>query len=327
MGIFKAVGASPWRRRRLAILMYHGVSIDDEHEWDPRLFLSPQRFRDSLDVIRDAGCRVLPLREATQRMYAGDLPPRSVALTFDDGNFDFSACAVPVMREYGYPATVFVTTYYSGRPYPVFNPALSYLMWKGRGRKISPLGLADGNDPIATDNAEGRRTSWYRIARYTRQNDLSGEQKNALLVTLAERLGIDFAGLVASRKLSLMSPEELAALPHDLVDVQLHTHRHRTPRRGSRFLAEVADNRQSLHAALGNGRRFDHLCYPSGEYRLEHLDLMEEAGVELALTCERGLASPATNAMLLPRIGLTNGFAPVVLHGWLSGANGLVSAG
>lgn len=324
-GVFRAVGATPWRRRRLAILMYHGVSIDDEHEWDPRLFVSPDRFRRSLEVIHDSGCRVMPLREAAERMYARDLPPRSVALTADDGNFDFGERAVPILEEFGYPTSLFVTTYYSGRPYPVFNPTLRYLLWKGRGRKASPAGLADGNDPISTDGTEHRRASCRRIRKFAARNDLSGEQKNGLLATLAERLGIDYGAFVASRKLSLLSPEELAALPRQLIDVQLHTHRHRTPRRAPRMIAEIEENRTSLRAALGNGRPFDHLCYPSGEYWLDHLDSMPEVGVELGVTCELGLASPDSHTLLLPRIGITNGFSPVVLEGWLSGTNGLVS--
>ncbi|MDH3223056.1 MAG: hypothetical protein OEO23_05005, partial [Gemmatimonadota bacterium] len=39
-GGFDASAGSFWRRQRLAILCYHGISLDDEHHWDPALFVS-----------------------------------------------------------------------------------------------------------------------------------------------------------------------------------------------------------------------------------------------------------------------------------------------
>jgi len=91
-----------WRRNRLLILGYHGVALDDEHHWDPELYMTAAVLCRRLELIRDAGCRVLPLDDAVRRLYAGDLPPRSVALTFDDGGYDFYARAFPIVEAFGY---------------------------------------------------------------------------------------------------------------------------------------------------------------------------------------------------------------------------------
>ena len=45
LGGLKWVGASGWRRQRLLILCYHGVSLQDEHEWAPELFVTPAFLR------------------------------------------------------------------------------------------------------------------------------------------------------------------------------------------------------------------------------------------------------------------------------------------
>ena len=97
---------------------------------NPELYSSPDCFRNSLEVIRRANCEVLPLGQAVDRLYHGNLPSRAVALTFDDGNLDFAIRVVPELAEIGYPATVFVSTYYSDFQRPVFNTALGYLLWK-----------------------------------------------------------------------------------------------------------------------------------------------------------------------------------------------------
>ena len=88
-GAFRLAGGSRWRRRQLLILAYHGVSLDDEHLWEGALYLSPETFRSRMRALKSFGAAVLPLGEAVERLYAGDLPDRAVALTFDDGAYDF----------------------------------------------------------------------------------------------------------------------------------------------------------------------------------------------------------------------------------------------
>ena len=102
-GVFSLVQNSKWRRGRLLILAYHGIAIDDEHRWKPALFLHPEYFHDRLRLIEKAGCTVLPLGEALRRLYANDLPERSVALTFDDGTYDFYQHALPDPERVRFP--------------------------------------------------------------------------------------------------------------------------------------------------------------------------------------------------------------------------------
>ena len=56
--------------------------------------------------------RILPLREATEKLWAGRLPARALCITFDDGYRDNAIHALPVLTEYHAPATFFVTTCY-----------------------------------------------------------------------------------------------------------------------------------------------------------------------------------------------------------------------
>jgi len=85
VGLFRLLRNSRWRGSQLLILCYHGISMDDEHEWAPGLYMTPETFAARLDQLRRSECTVLPLDEAVHRLYDGTLPPRSVALTFDDG--------------------------------------------------------------------------------------------------------------------------------------------------------------------------------------------------------------------------------------------------
>jgi hypothetical protein len=109
-GLVARVGLDAWRRSRLLILCYHGVSAHDEHEWDPLLYVSTATFERRLALIRRHGCTVLSLDDAVRRLYARDLPARSVVFTFDDGYHDFRLRAWPALQRYSFPATVYLTT-------------------------------------------------------------------------------------------------------------------------------------------------------------------------------------------------------------------------
>ena len=54
-GAFRSIRDSRWRGRRLLILGYHGVALEDEHEWDSALYISQPRLESQLLTLRSAG--------------------------------------------------------------------------------------------------------------------------------------------------------------------------------------------------------------------------------------------------------------------------------
>src|ERR1700736_1802313 len=148
-GVFRLVANSRWRQQRLLILCYHGTSLEDEHLWRPGLYMHPEKLEQRLELLRKGFYSVLPLDEALQRLRAGTLPRRSVVITFDDGTHDFYQQAFPRLRSYGFPATVYQTTYYTSCERPIFNLVCSYMLWKRRGEVIAnaaEIGLKESLD-------------------------------------------------------------------------------------------------------------------------------------------------------------------------------------
>jgi peptidoglycan/xylan/chitin deacetylase (PgdA/CDA1 family) len=316
-GVSALAGASRWRRSRLLVLCYHGISIGDEHEALPELYMPPELFGRRLEHLRRRDCRILPLGEALGRLREGTLPPRSVALTFDDGTQDFARRAVPLLREYRAPATVYVATYYAGRRQPIFDTALSYLLWRGRTSGADVSDLVPGAPALPLDSGAARERARDALHRWTRSAGLSADAKDALLRCVAERVGVDFDALVASGMFQVMSPEQVRALPRDLASVQLHTHRHRVPATRAAFAREIADNRRHL-LAMGVAEA-THFCYPNGEYRGDAAGWLRELGVESATTCVPGIVSHGDDPMLLPRFVDTCHVSDAVFDAWLSG--------
>lgn len=318
LGAFRVAGRSGWRRQRLLILAYHGISLRDEHEWSPGLFMAPELFRSRLEVLKRSGCRVLPLGEAVERLYAGELHDYSVAITFDDGLYDFYARAHPLLRDYGFPATLYLTTFYSHYNRPVFDVMCSYLLWKGRGATLDLQGLTGRQTSLDLSGDRARASACEQLRDFARQNGLSAEEKEHLAASLARRLGVDYDALLAGRVLHLLKPDEVGRVAAEGVDVQLHTHRHRAPLDRQLFRREIEDNRRSIQAMTGVAA--SHFCYPSGEYDPAHLPWLEELGVISATTCDTGYASRESHRLLLPRLLDSSLLSAVEFEGWLSGA-------
>ncbi|HEX9116126.1 MAG TPA: polysaccharide deacetylase family protein [Anaerolineae bacterium] len=96
------------------ILMYHAVGAQGE---PPGTYIiSPKRFEQQMAWLKRRRRPVIRLDVFLADRWAGRLPPaRSVILTFDDGYRDNKDQALPVLRRYGFPATVFIVTGYAGK--------------------------------------------------------------------------------------------------------------------------------------------------------------------------------------------------------------------
>lgn len=317
MGVYAAAARSAWRGRHLPILCYHGVSFADEHLWSPGLYLSRDAFRERMRMLHDGGYNVLPLEEALRRLEEGTLPPRSVALTFDDGSYSFYALAFPILREFDFPATVYLPTYYCLNQMPVFDVTASYLLWKGRGKRLELDSVFPGESGVQLSDANALPLFQRIHRRVVTETPLSAEQKDELAAQLARQLGLNYQDLARRRIFHLMTPGEVSEVCRHRISIELHTHRHRTPRDRSLFLREIHDNRAAILEITGAEPA--HMCYPRGDFTPEYFPWLREEGVRSAATCELGFAAAGQEPLRLPRLLDTSSWSAVEFEGWLTG--------
>jgi peptidoglycan/xylan/chitin deacetylase (PgdA/CDA1 family) len=315
-GLFEQVGQSAWRRGRLLILCYHGISITDEHEWNPYLYVSAVTLARRFALIKRHRCHVLHLQEGIERLYSGTLPDRAVVLTFDDGYFDFLLRAHPLLERNGFPATVYLTTQRVEHNFPVARLFVSYALWKQRhmtldGRDLP--GLDATRYPLAT--AAQRQAVLARV--YPAIDGMGLVAKDAAVRELAARIGLDYDAQRAKRVLTLLNPTEVSALATRGVDFQLHTHRHRTPVNPDAFAEEVTTNRERIVRMTGTAP--SHFCYPSGVWRSSYLPRLRSAGIRSATTCAAGLADRSSEPLLLPRVVDGEQVSDQEFEAWLTG--------
>jgi len=85
------------------VLMYHSVG-----DGDSLVVISPENFRKHLEAIKQNGFTPVSLEELISYVdYGFPLPENPVCITFDDGYLDNYTTAYPMLKEYGFKATIF----------------------------------------------------------------------------------------------------------------------------------------------------------------------------------------------------------------------------
>ena len=104
-------GVEPQGYQLVPVLVYHNFAPETKG----RLVIAARAFEDQMRYLKARGYRVVTLSDLYE-FFAGkrQLPRNALALTFDDGYKSFHRYAYPVLKELGFPATLFVYTDYVG---------------------------------------------------------------------------------------------------------------------------------------------------------------------------------------------------------------------
>ena len=104
----RALSASPPPVRDVISLCYHAVS----DTWPADLAMPAARMRDQVQKLLNRGYRPVTFTEAMDESATG----RLLAVTFDDGFRSVLERGLPVLRELGVPATLYVPSEHIGSP-------------------------------------------------------------------------------------------------------------------------------------------------------------------------------------------------------------------
>jgi len=301
--ILKACGAFTISRRltrgKIRILCYHGISVGDQHQFEPLLFMRPQTFEKRLRALVAQGWRVVDLGTAVRELRDNKLPNDTVVVTIDDGWVSTAVEAAPLLARHNIPATLYVTTYYAEREADVFNVALYYMAWK---TALSRVTLRTGHDELDGDYA--LKPDWVQAAQHWIKfgnSNLSWEQRQELLGVIARALELDPAEVLAANRFRIVNAQQIKALKDMGIDIQLHTHRHHLPNESFEALqSEILENQQRLEKWIG--ARCEHFCYPSGVYTMQQSEWLARMGLASSTTCDQGFNDSQSHPHRLKRI-------------------------
>lgn len=250
-------------------------------------------FKGQLDLLRDV-FTVMTLREAAARLRTRTLPPRAVCITFDDGYGSNARLGLPLLLEYGVPATFFVATGFleDGR---MFNDTII----ETTRHLPSPVDLsALGLGVRVLDTALARRDLIRDIINHVRHMEPARREDwtNGFGERSPEPLPDDL----------MMTRAEVAGLVSAGMEVGAHTVNH--PILSSISADEARGEIAASITELGQitGAAIRSFAYPNGrpgaDYGPEHVRMLAECGIEQAVSTAWGAARHDSDPLQLPRV-------------------------
>ncbi len=278
--------------RRLSILVYHrvlpqsdylrpGVPTVSEFDWQMELvskYFTP-----------------LSLSTALQLMSEDRLPSRSICVTFDDGYRDNLHHALPILKKWKVPATVFVASGFlnGGR---MWNDTIIETIRNLSGDDLDLESFGMGRYPIA--RPEQRLMACEKVIKELKHLPYRERQEHV------DRL----AGLVEASRLPddlMLNTLELQALSNELVEIGNHTVNHPvlTSLGSDAIEWELRQNNRDLEDIIQKPIRY--FAYPNGQpgkdFTEAHSRLVRSLGFQGAVTTSWGVSDKKTNPWQLPR--------------------------
>ena len=279
------------RSGRLSILIFHRVLKKP----DPLFPDLPDvaDFESRMRWVRD-WFNVLPLSEGIDRLFSGTIPPRALAISFDDGYADNEELAAPILKRLGLSATFFVATGFLG----------GGCMWNDRVIESIRTCEYDELDLSALGLARHSLTS-----AAARRGAIDAVLTGIKHFELERRQGLTdaIAGLTSAKQLPrlMMRPQQVRSLRELGMDVGAHTISHPILTRLSAADArrEIAGSKEELEGVLGEPVRL--FAYPNGvpgqDYAAEHAAIVRNCGFNAAVSTAWGAASALSDRFQLPR--------------------------
>ena len=279
------------RANNLTILQFHKVLKN----YDPLMprELTLKQFELLLDFFAQH-MRVLPLSEAIAALEKGNLPPRSVALTADDGYAEWIDVVAPALRARDMPATFFVATeQFDGAP-----------LW--HERIISAVRVLPDHDVKLPTGFFGYQDLSDQAIRTRLALHL---QERFKYVRLPERIAA-IELLEAQATLPLVQPavfdsKSVRHLHRLGFEIGAHTIRHPILNRTTDDEAreEIGGSREELESIIrGPVTSF---AYPNGipgrDFSQRHVDIAKSCGYRSAVITGGGVARHGANPLMLPR--------------------------
>jgi len=292
-----------------SVFMLHHVRPAREAAFQPNshLEVTPEFLRTTLAHLRARGIDIITMDELHRRLTERDFSRRFACFSFDDGYRDNRDYALPVMREFDAPFTVYVTSDFAQGSGNLWWVALETVVAKASQIEVTIDGVAHRID-CATLSAKkaafGRLHDWLRAL--PGRDDLARE-----IGALCARHGVDQAAICRDLCMSFDELKPFVAEP--LVGIGAHTVTHCVLAQQSEAVAaeEMATSRARIESALQQAVL--HFAYPYGDRVAagrREFGLAKVAGFKTAVTTRPGMIFPenADYPTALPRVSLNGNY-------------------
>ena len=282
------------------IFLFHRVNPRRDVMWDPT---DPVLFERVLQFLQK-NFTILPLDElieAPTKRYAKPL----TALSSDDGYLDFIEYALPLLKKYDIPSTMFIATECIDLQQPIWTYLVDNLFFHSKKTALNADALGKLPEHLLRPkwvNGEERNAYGRQIKRYLKT--APAKERNSIIQELKHQLD----DVEIPRNL-MMTWADVSSIRAQGVQVAAHSVTHPT-------MDTLPDDEtikfELQHAAVRikeeTGAVSKYFSYPNGSYNDRVLELTKEAGYDAAFAVgQQSFRKESHDRFAIPRIEIYNG--------------------
>jgi peptidoglycan/xylan/chitin deacetylase (PgdA/CDA1 family) len=291
----------------IKILCYHDIG-DRPHQY---LSIPAEIFEAHVRYLVENGFRVIGIEEAAMCLRNGGPPARdTVAITFDDGYRSIYTDVFPIVKRYGVPVTVYITTEPVETGYPLFIEALIHALDK---TELKTLDLRSwGMDVYPLWSRLLREKACTAVSDWSKE--MPTEERKRLIEHIFAQLGVDFHSPELRGR--MLSWAEIREMAENGVSFGAHTVTHPSLARirKDESAMEISRSRDVIRERLG--RTIESFAYPYGspkDFNAEVRRIVERAGFSSACTLVSGVNAAGDDPYLMKRYCIVNQIRPRAL--------------
>ncbi len=274
----------------LSILYYHHVFPQKEsyHCED----LCEKEFEQQIKFLKQH-FNIIPIEKALDLQKKGWLPPKALAISFDDGYQDNYTIAAPILKKNNCPATFFISTQGVEQTY-LWNDIVEQAIKTTKSATV-PANII-GKELVINSKSE-KISAFHCLVNKLKfmSNDIRSKQ----IIELTQALNVkEFSP-------TMMSKIQISDLHKQGFTIGAHTHSHTilTTESDKNSYQELVKNKKQLEKITNSPITL--LAFPNGLYGRDfnqtHCDIAKKIGFKAAFSTNDGGAIQATLPYQVPR--------------------------
>jgi peptidoglycan/xylan/chitin deacetylase (PgdA/CDA1 family) len=295
------------RQNRGFIVLYHGIApnVPDYGIYNYRKkFILPENFRAHLSWFQ-SHFEIVTLSTLIERFLKGVKSPRRyLAITFDDGYENIYRYAFPLLKEFGIPATVFITTDLVEKRFPLWVDRLEYALGHTELPKIE-IELGGHRHSFRLGNLPERTTAdIYLRNNFKKTNDV---ERRTILEKIESCSGTTLVSTLETSPYRGLEWDQILTMAENKIEFAPHTMSHPILTRMPPEQAEeeIIESYRLLKKRIGNPLPI--FAYPNGQsedFSPETAAILQRHGFQAALTTIPGTINQMSRPFALPRFSL-----------------------
>lgn len=284
--------------REIAILYYHRVNSEkSDYNFTN---VTPQNFNEQMQVLAEE-YEVIPIKKLFDKT-AFDGEKKGVIITFDDGYCDVLYNAYPILREYGYSATCFITTENIDTGEENWTDFILRAAYEPDVYKSTLSLMINGHlRTWETNSLQNRMKLYWDLRQIFRES--KKEVQKELRQNIAEWGGFSAKARDSRR---ILNKTEILELKKMGMEIGSHSVSHP-------YFSDLSDTEieecitESKHKLeIITDETINYFSYPFGDCPKRTRPILDKHHFILAATSNPGTVTPETDIMYLPRNEVRN---------------------